>query len=325
MRTDPESLKTIKEASRSFLSLVDFIKEGHDLNYRATTQACTLLEGVSPHYNSTFTSTQILFELVPTRDGSCSGFTNSMTTLLTSSNEKLVQRTLSLLNETVIETTHSNRFRLLMTGLFTHLPQSFYEQEMHLFAQNRLYLMNIVKWLLFCSRPSSAREICEERQISMDTYNHTIIHKFFHPVEPFLNFICDSRHRITEPSASIALSELLGRVFQYSAFLEEMTLFVVSSSLALTCTDCLDYHENDHLTILALQGVMDGVRAWKKEGPAVRKRGQQILAKLCEEGLSDEIELVLQCSMSDIYGSRVVFLGAQLVHNLGGNIPFLTI
>ncbi|KAK2941740.1 hypothetical protein BLNAU_23362 [Blattamonas nauphoetae] len=50
-------------------------------------------------------------------------------------------------------------------------------------------------------------------------------------------------------------------------------------------------------------GVMDGVRTWKKDAPAVRKRGQQILTKLCEEGLSEEFELQSQYSQSDIYAS----------------------
>ncbi|KAK2942931.1 hypothetical protein BLNAU_22142 [Blattamonas nauphoetae] len=70
-----------------------------------------------------------------------------------------------------------------------------------------------------------------------------------------------------------------------------MTLFVLSSSIALTYTECLDCYENGHLISNLLESVREGVRAWKREGPAVRKRGQQILAKLCEEGLSDEIEL----------------------------------
>ncbi|KAK2953216.1 hypothetical protein BLNAU_11842 [Blattamonas nauphoetae] len=35
----------------------------------------------------------------------------------------------------------------------------------------------------------------------------------------------------------------------------------------------------------------DAISKWKKEGPAVQKRGQQILTKLSEEGIVNETEL----------------------------------
>ncbi|KAK2949705.1 hypothetical protein BLNAU_15376 [Blattamonas nauphoetae] len=46
---------------------------------------------ITPEYQSAFTFNQILFELVPARDGSCSGFAECLVLLLTSANEALVQ------------------------------------------------------------------------------------------------------------------------------------------------------------------------------------------------------------------------------------------
>ncbi|KAK2961702.1 hypothetical protein BLNAU_3139 [Blattamonas nauphoetae] len=65
LRTEPNNITTIEQATLSFMSLVDFIKEGNSLDDNATEQACTLLESIG----KAFDKNQILFELVPSPDG----------------------------------------------------------------------------------------------------------------------------------------------------------------------------------------------------------------------------------------------------------------
>ncbi|KAK2942930.1 hypothetical protein BLNAU_22141 [Blattamonas nauphoetae] len=209
LSTDPKTFQTINEASLSFQSLVDFIKEGHDLNYRATTQACTLLEGISPHYDSEFTSEQVLSELVPTPDGSCSGFTQSIVLLLTSSNEELVNASISLLAGILYRSRTPCRFDFLASGFFSLLPKAFYEQEMHLSDKHGSFLMDTAMWFLFCSRPETSRTICQSKRISTSTFQQTFINKFFHPIEPFLNFVCRNRRDITDSENELKFTLLL--------------------------------------------------------------------------------------------------------------------
>ncbi|KAK2957345.1 hypothetical protein BLNAU_7723 [Blattamonas nauphoetae] len=58
------------------MSLVDYVKKGFSLNDKGTQQACAL---------------------VPKPDGSCSGFTESIVPLITSSNEALANSSLWVL------------------------------------------------------------------------------------------------------------------------------------------------------------------------------------------------------------------------------------
>ncbi|KAK2940268.1 hypothetical protein BLNAU_19476 [Blattamonas nauphoetae] len=62
--------------------------------------------------------------------------------------------------------------------------------------------------------------------------------------------------------------------------------------------------------------------AWQNEDPSAQKRAQLILAKLCDEGLSDEIELHFQCDEYDYSEERMVFVGVRVIDQLGGNTPF---
>ncbi|KAK2947037.1 hypothetical protein BLNAU_18039 [Blattamonas nauphoetae] len=267
LRTEPFVIQTIEQASQSFLSLVNFVKEGKYLNSKDTRQASAFLESITPHYGSSFSTDQILFELVPTIDGSCSGFTESIVPLLTSSNEELSKSALLLLNEIVFDVTQSSRFDFLETGFFGILPTAFYEQTRHILDTSSLYLMNILYGFMFWSRPDVAGRICQLSHISMDTFQHTFIDKLFRPIGPFLDFICRNRRQITDSANSRVVSLLF---------------------------DCLHFFQTAIATVNLLRSVMEGVRAWQKDTPAVRKRGHQIVAKLCEEGLSDEIDMLFQ-------------------------------
>ncbi|KAK2942556.1 putative D-isomer specific 2-hydroxyacid dehydrogenase, NAD binding domain containing protein [Blattamonas nauphoetae] len=293
LRTDPESIKAINEASRSYLSLVDFIKEGNKLSDKGTRQACALLHRIENPFSRPLTAEQLFSQLVPTRDGSCSGFTNSMITLLTSSNEELIQSTLSLLSHVVgMFDLGPINFDFLASGFFSLLPQAFYEQDMHL----------------------SNRRVCQPRHISKSTYQRTFMDKFFHPIEPFLDFVCRNRRDIADSDYTWTFSYLLESIVDYSTFQVQMTQFLLSSLLALTLTDFLLFIETDKSVGSLLWGLKNVFREWKREHPAVRKRGQQILSKLREEGISDEFELYLQNSRFTFFQDEYIFIGARVIH-----------
>ncbi|KAK2949240.1 hypothetical protein BLNAU_15843 [Blattamonas nauphoetae] len=322
LRINPNQLRTVKRMSEPFLSLVDFVKEGNSLDKKATEQACALLKRITPHMDRTRGAHQILFDLVPTSDGSCSGFTESIIPLLTSSNEELINSTLSLLEMILNYTTLDNQFEFLGTEFFCLLPQSFYEQEMHLSRPPELFLMNTMYWIKFYSSQSSTRSICQQRNISTAVFQRTFIDKFFHPIEPFLEFICKQRRRIKSSLGTHHFFTHFGTILESPLLLEEMTPFVLSSSFALAYTDILHFVELCISTGELLQFVTRGIRAWKKEGSATQKCGQLILTQLHQEGLADEIELHSRCRGFDEDAHRSVFVGTKLIEMFGGNAPF---
>ncbi|KAK2953415.1 hypothetical protein BLNAU_11701 [Blattamonas nauphoetae] len=169
------------------MSLVDYIQEGNNLDEKATKQACTLLKRISSRFSRTTSSYDILVELVPAHNRSCSSFTTSIVPLLTSSNEKLVDATLSILGTIAFDASDVTLFVILETGLFALLPRTFYEHEMHTLPPYGSFLTSIVVNFLFEASPGRDRFICKERQISTEYFQQTYIDKFFSPIEPFLD------------------------------------------------------------------------------------------------------------------------------------------
>ncbi|KAK2963794.1 hypothetical protein BLNAU_1363 [Blattamonas nauphoetae] len=335
LRIEPDTIHTIQQASPPFLSFVNFIKEGNNLDSEETRHACTLLTILTPSSGQKFTSDEILFELIQTGDGSCCGFANSIVTLLSSSNEEIIKSTLSLLKQVVCSRPPTTRFDIIDTKLFALLPQSFYEQDLHLLTHTGLCLMRIVNSNLFMLRPGNTQSICQKRQISVNIFQHTFIDQFFNPIIPFLNFICNGRRRIknsnisndssgsSDLNDSSDFSDLLGTIVDFSPFLKETTQYILSSPLALALTDCFHFYETDEAITILFERLMRGVGAWPREGQDVRKRWQRILVKLDDEGFSDEIELHFRCGGWTFTERGRVLIGARLIHMLGGNTRFM--
>ncbi|KAK2941033.1 hypothetical protein BLNAU_24062 [Blattamonas nauphoetae] len=321
--------RSFEQESKVYLSLVDFIKEGNNPDNKATEKACAILENITPVLFNEVTSEQVLFELVPTPDGSCSGFTESIVLLLTRSNEMISRSILRLLDGMVSCTSPDIQFDFIATGVFEHLPQAFYEQELHLSPPSDLFLMATVAKLLSCSTPSSTQIICRDRQLSVDTFQQTFLDKFFRPIEPFLVFVCNQRRRIAEVENSEAFDDfpnLIGTIVECSPFMEEMTQFFLTSPFAVTLLNCLHFYDNDNVTCILLEKLSEGFGQWRKDSSAVQKLGQHIVAKLREEGLTDQIELHHPIVDAGPFGIRIPGLitpvGVRLIRYLGGNTSF---
>ncbi|KAK2946272.1 hypothetical protein BLNAU_18793 [Blattamonas nauphoetae] len=175
---------------------------------------------------------------------------------------------------------------------------------------------------MFCSFPAYSEIICQNRDLSLAAFEQTFIDKFINPVKPFLEFTCSNRRQVADSEDCCDFSEMLGAIVQYSPFLEQMTQSVLSSSVALACADCLHLFETNILAILLLEKILFGMTQWTKEDAAVQKRGLQIMVRLCDEGVSDAFEIRIRCEGIDREFWSPIFIGAKLIHLLGGNAPF---
>ncbi|KAK2942717.1 hypothetical protein BLNAU_22358 [Blattamonas nauphoetae] len=291
LRIRPYYIETVAQSLTPIQSLVDFIRKGNKLDDKATKQASLILKRTSEKIHKSDDAEQILFELVPTPNRSCSGFAES------------------------------HRFAFVETGFFTFLPPAFYEHEMHIFHPCSLDLTRIVKDCLIDLHPDFSRRLCSNRDLSISAFQQIFVDMFFRPVEPFLDFICKNRRQIQDSWNSYLFSDLLGRIVINSPFLEEMTQFMLSYLFVVTYTDSLHFFEDDISTGGLIQNLTKDAGSWE-EDPAVQKRYNQLLLKLSEEGLWDESELNVRCRCYSAKERRVVFIGAQLMQSFGGNTPF---
>ncbi|KAK2963969.1 hypothetical protein BLNAU_1050 [Blattamonas nauphoetae] len=319
LNTNSRQDEPVERASQSFQSLVSFVKEGKNLTNHATTQACILLGSLSGEISDDVN----LYRLVPSPDGSCSGFTESMSLLLTSSNETIVKAAWWLLTFTIAFASEQGRMDFLAAGFFSLFPTEFYQQKIHLSTKYGSYLIDVVKDCMKILNPSKMRDLDKKRPQSKDSFEEIFMNKFIHPIKPFLDSVCKNRRLLRQTQDSFKFTWLLETMMEFTPFLEGMTQFVLSSPFAITYTDCLHFIEDDSALSHLLRGVVRNAHMWKKEDPAVRRRKQQILDKMVEDGLLDEIELHFQCrNLTHIQRISVSLIITQ-IHYLGQNAPYL--
>ncbi|KAK2948572.1 hypothetical protein BLNAU_16471 [Blattamonas nauphoetae] len=246
--------------------------------------------------------------------------TESVVVILTSSNEALIRETLTLLREMMMKSSGSIWFDFLTTGFFRLLPQSFYEQELHLLLISKLKLMDLVIHFLVRMRPDSSHQLCRNKHISKEFFDQPVLDLIFHPIQPFLEFICKHRRRIEDRFESYFFDQLLSNLLVSSPFFEQMTQFVLSSSVFLAITDSITFFEPDSLTKSFLEMGLDGMKYLQGQCPTVQKRGQQIVTKLCEEGISDEWDQQCHLQSRNLFGDNQ---NSQCTHHITLLFPAL--
>ncbi|KAK2953953.1 hypothetical protein BLNAU_11055 [Blattamonas nauphoetae] len=315
-------IKSFKEASTYYQSLICFVKERNSLYLTDVTfYACRFLWYLSPASWYHFSPDDILYSLVPTSDGSCSGFAESIVILLTSSDKKLVKAALELLGGLLLKTSPVTSFDILATRLFNSLQYYYFEDDIHYSQTPYFSLMNVVTMVLKVAIPETTREICEKRSISIKSFQQTFIDKLLEPIEPFLDFFFPFRRVFEKEKKVLIFSNLLAATVELSLIQKHMAQLAMSYSLiALVFTDSLALFESHNVTVTLLQSVLHGVRRWLKQNPAVLKRGRRVVAKLREEGLTDEIELFLGAYRFSQWEDRLDHMAVDLIDNFGGNI-----
>ncbi|KAK2950496.1 hypothetical protein BLNAU_14614 [Blattamonas nauphoetae] len=172
--------------------------------------------------------------------------------------------------------------------------------------------------------PDDTRAICRLNHISMDTFKSTFMYKFFNPIEQFLGSVCKNRRQLKDSLDSPWFAGIFESILNFSPFLEETTQTVLSSPLALTFSDSLTFINNKKTSNKYFKVLFNMFAFWRNAVPAVQKRQQQLLAQMIAEGLSDESELFIRCEKYRRFSSTRLFVGAKLIHTLGGNVPFKT-
>ncbi|KAK2958918.1 hypothetical protein BLNAU_6167 [Blattamonas nauphoetae] len=171
-----------------------------------------------------------------------------------------------------------------------------------------MHLMLILWWGVMCSNTTYKNLICRYKHVSERSFKRVYITKFFNPIQPFLEYICRNRRRIEDSRNSWHFPSLIGKIVESSRDMEETTQFVLSSSIALTCTDCPTFFETDNLTVTLLEDIRSARRQIGYCRPADRWRPLQILAKLRDDGLSDVVIANLSFSERSALSQSLVSL-----------------
>ncbi|KAK2958148.1 hypothetical protein BLNAU_6852 [Blattamonas nauphoetae] len=318
--TDPAEIQTWTDLSSVFLTLVNLIKEGNILNDTSVKHACRFLDELSTGCKGRFTKEKMLFNLVKTPDGTCHGFSESLTALLEYRHPEIAHYTFFLIFQILNSCSSLDVIEFVESGFFVHLSRSSFSQETYVSPETQRLMMSIVYFCLDCSQHFSIDNITAVRNIPELTVHQTLFTNIIQPLSLFLNWEFKHAIRNDKPENLEPRTRLLRVIILMTPFSEQTTNYVLTSPMSVMCTTNLDFIENEGQKFEFLNMLMDGIKEWKSSEKDVEIRGRKLMGKLSEEGLFDELEQTLQLAESVFDDDENRFLGGYLLHMSNGNL-----
>ncbi|KAK2943998.1 hypothetical protein BLNAU_21087 [Blattamonas nauphoetae] len=297
---------SIDSLSTLFLTLVYFLKEDNELDDASTKGACEFLNKIDSKCPFPLTPEQLLHRLVPTADGTCSRFAEHLVVILTYGNVDLADCMLRLIKTIILRASFDNLVEFVMTE--TQEPEAGVTVVRIVLESHHLRLI-----------ATSRTQPHPPSQTSKLIFDFAV-----QPLEQFWEFIFMNRLSITNTHPSVASFSLLSTLISHAPFDEQLTDFVLSSSISLAGTSCLAFIELNDGKYDFLSTLADAVLIWHQTMSQERRRAKAILARLEEEGLFEACELFIQSDFVHPGKYEDVRPAARLTFFLGGNQPFLS-
>ncbi|KAK2954441.1 hypothetical protein BLNAU_10609 [Blattamonas nauphoetae] len=276
------------ETTKDFLDLCQRTQDSIPLNALSIRRDINFLESLIPSSPSSEVSFTILHDLVPTKNRNCEGFVNSIIKLFSSQNLQLLSVVLRFAERTISFASLSDTLDIIECGFFELLPRSFLQMDMHMPPNG--HLLNILLHCTSLTQYQAVVSIRTNKAISTDTAKEILLERVFKPMTPFLNFICTKRSLLCNIYAIPPPTPFPFFFVSVAAEHEQTKDFIFSLPILACVTSLFALYESDYTHEL-IRGQLKGKdEDWRNSHSKKGVRCQEILRRLKEEGIEDEIE-----------------------------------
>ncbi|KAK2955540.1 hypothetical protein BLNAU_9588 [Blattamonas nauphoetae] len=281
---------SIEAASIIFTSLVTLVKDGHPFNDTLVTKAVDFLQTLSP-YNVNFEADTLLLRLVPDHVDPVTGFIEAFWSLLASSEHRIVESTLDVLESTLTRCSSDNRMKMLNCDVIPGVMNILQPHTLSLPLERSLHhrVMRLLKTVHYSTNIPEFFDVSgSSRQSQM---NDAIFEQVLIPSEAYLRSLCSNRYFVLEGEQMDSLLELFVCLIEISAFHSPTCTFVVSLPISLTVTSLSTF--NSEFEKRFFSNLRWLVPRWINAGPRTFAKGRTILRALNSEGLDDVLDQTL--------------------------------
>ncbi|KAK2960092.1 hypothetical protein BLNAU_4975 [Blattamonas nauphoetae] len=317
---DANSELSFQDKSKIYNSLVALVKADDPFAKALQDRAVQFLKSLVPKFTDRNLAHKLVTDLVPSSDGSLSGFIESITTLLSSPHSTVVATTLSFLKETTGASSSKMQCQLVESDLITKVFAAVQPHTLPI-AANKTVINTLIQIIFFRLTLASPHFLgALGLADAVETYNHRemIFQKVVLPSSQFVTFLISNRHSLKE-------NLLFSFMYQLSTFLRigpfhRPTLeYVLASPIVMAFSSCLSIVEDNgcHCDTLTLIGY--SLREWKNHGHEVIQCNKRKMQALISEGFENTLEHMLMHEKSVYYGLRVVEEYQSVTSLLGFN------
>ncbi|KAK2946225.1 hypothetical protein BLNAU_18827 [Blattamonas nauphoetae] len=282
------------EKSAIYNSLVALVKAEYQFGETLQDRAARFLQNIEPMWFQATYADQLVTELVPSSDGSPSGFIESIVTLLSSPHSTVIGAALSFINKTLYFLSKEIRYRLAESDLITNVLAIVQPHKLPISGNETIIVSLLAIIFNFFNLATSPSVRNFSTTAAIDAFNHyeMIFQNVVIPSSQFLTFLISNRVIISgELLNSFML--LLFTLLRFCPYHRPTLEFVLASPIVLAFSSGLRFVENDDALWNILFTFDQSLLEWKTEGPEVAQSGKRMRQALFSEGFDDTLEGLL--------------------------------
>ncbi|KAK2958391.1 hypothetical protein BLNAU_6661 [Blattamonas nauphoetae] len=258
---DAESDLSFEDKSTLYSSLVSLIQEKCVFDDTLQDKTVVFLKHLGPYVVGPPSADVLITELVPSTDGSSSGFVDSACILLSSPHARIVSAVLNL-------------------------PIG--ELDTFLLSINTILYKSILLTI-----PSNLNDLKITDPSAQHNRRQLIFQRVIQPSSQYITFHCQNRYILGDPDLSGSSMDVLGRLASTSPFHIPTLEFILERPVVMTIQSYLSLFENLETRWTSLLDITLSLTGWKKQGPETDQLLKRMIQALFSEGFEDTLEVML--------------------------------
>ncbi|KAK2950806.1 hypothetical protein BLNAU_14224 [Blattamonas nauphoetae] len=287
---DAESDLSFEDKSTLYSSLVSLIQEKCVFDDTLLDQTVAFLKDLGSHVVEPPSADVLITELVPSSDGSSSGFVDSACILL------------------------SSPYAIIVSAVLHHLP--FGELDTFLLSINTILNKSILLTI-----PSTLNDLKITDPSAQHNRRQLIFQRVIQPSSQYITFLYQNRYSLGDQDLSGSSMDVLGRLASTSPFHIPTLEFILERPVVMTIQSCLSFFENLETRWTSLLDITLSLTGWKKQGPEMDQFLKRMIQALFSEGFEDTLEvMLLQDKDDEGFGDGIIEQSLELSRLLGANV-----
>ncbi|KAK2960049.1 hypothetical protein BLNAU_4932 [Blattamonas nauphoetae] len=322
---DPNSKMSFDGKSRVYNSLVTLVKAEYPFEKALQDRAARLLKCLEPTWRDEPRDVaELVTDLVPTSDGSPSGFVASIVTLLSSPHSTIVTAALSLVSAAVCHSDITNQYRLIDANVMITVLGIIQPHTLPI-SGNETILKDLVGMFEQGVRRAdyeSPISYASYRPSDKSNYREMILQKVVLPSSQFERYLISNRYLLNGDLLQSFII-LLVRFFKASPYHPPTLEYVLASPMAMAFPSCFSIIENDFRVWATLANICFAIYDWRKGGAEVIESAKRMMQALFSEGFDDILEVMTMNKTQGKLGGGPLTESHPLTKELGLHVPMM--
>ncbi|KAK2948794.1 hypothetical protein BLNAU_16244 [Blattamonas nauphoetae] len=323
LNDNPYSKMSLTDKFKRYNSLVSLVEVKYPFDEIQQGKAVLILESFKHLYLPSTDSNKNLAELVPSRNGTSSGFLDSVLTLVSSPHTAIASAAVPFSMKVFSTLTPSHQLDLLKNDYFSKTLTIFRPQTFPIASYPDFYviLVETLHWSLGFVKPYQDKKSSLTDPQDQPKGSEFVMRKVIVPSSQYLHFLCQHINALSE-WLEITFTFFLNKLLLRGPIHPPLLEFVLASPVVMTVSSRLASVQSSYHFLSTLRDIYNLLTEWKKHGPEVAQSAKRMLQALFSEGFEDTLEQIFMHKKKGRIGRDAVRDCNLISQLLGLNVQY---